>query len=422
MSESHQPRLAFYQFEGICFYPEESRIVRIRDSSVFFVRPKERDFLVVLLNKPDQTITYEELCQEVWPETQEVKAVLPTIRETKRTLDKLLGDITKKPGKLIETVARQGYRLNADVNLSHDESSPLLANTIPSTFEPASAGFEVKVESALENQARVEQHSPAEVTVDVLARAHSPFGGHIWHVVTSCGIYAMLYSTALLLEIAYQFDRFGRTAMKLVPIIFIWMLMTSAGGLYADWKVTLQGKASGLAMLLLAFVGSAVALFAALIFFLPAFPITEISGSTFQSHTAQGAFLKDIGFYFIPLGIVFLALPFHFVASLSQYIKQRDHHRARDISSDQEGASLARNAIYLSVRTLGLVLFGAAFISLLLTFRLLDNIKAGPYRNLFTLLVALRVILYFALGLECLFWYLRTLNELRSPATGPLAR
>ncbi len=157
-------------------------------------------------------------------------------------------------------------------------------------------------------------------------------------------------------------------------------------------------KPFGLLVLLSSFIGAAFVLYSALIFFLPNFPITETTG--FQAHSAQGAYLKNVAFYFVPLGVIFLALPYHFVLTRS---------------FAPQGSSLV--GFHFKPRTLGSILFGAAIVSLFLTFHLLNNLGPSPYRNLFTQLAILRAMLIFGTGLEAALWYSNALNRL---ASGPV--
>ena len=112
MNESDED---FCEFDGVRFYAQQRLLLRVRDRAEFFIRPKERDFLQLLLRRPKQTVLYEEFREKVWPDAKDVKVLLPTLRETKRTLDDLLGEITKRPGEIIETVAKRGYRLNVEI-------------------------------------------------------------------------------------------------------------------------------------------------------------------------------------------------------------------------------------------------------------------------------------------------------------------
>lgn len=430
MSKSPQH---FYEFDGIRLYHEQLHLIRLQDKAKYFIRPKARDFLVVLLRKPHETVTYEELRQQVWPEIKRVEAALQTIRETKRAIRKLLGDIRKKPDEIIQTVVKQGYRLNAHVIEGQDEDDslvesstliavenvvaeepshvnidPVLANNEQLTVddfvgeqpshsqEPAPGQQEKEPDSLPHDEIPSPRSSPA--SPKAAGKVTLRFGGQLWHMVTSCTFYALLYAVALLLEVAYQFDRFGATVLELAPLVFLWILGTSIAGLAADWKWTLQGKTKGLVFSLCMFIGSSLLLYAALSLFLPGFPITD---SRLQSHTAHGAYLKNVC-YFLPLAVIFLLLPFHFVASLHREMQSSKHRLVHNLLLGKRRSVAPGNAIYLKVWWLTVLLSGAAIISLVLTFYLLDNLKPGPYMNLFTQLTIWRVLLHSRVGVSAL--------------------
>ena len=108
-----------------------------------------------------------------------------------------------------------------------------------------------------------------------------------------------------------------------------------------------------------------------------------------------------------------MVLPFHFVASMRKELEAGHHHSVLALLNDSPEGVAPSGAIYVRVRWLGLLLCGAAVISLLFTNNLLDNLQPGPHKNLFTQLVMWRLLLYFTLGLECLLWYYRSLNEIK---------
>jgi hypothetical protein len=66
------------------------------------------------------------------------------------------------------------------------------------------------------------------------------------HLMFGSSLYAMLFTVALVLEVAYRFDNFGSKALKLAPFVFFWMFATSVIGLFADRILTLQRKTFGL--------------------------------------------------------------------------------------------------------------------------------------------------------------------------------
>ena len=363
----------FFEFDGVRLYPGTASLVRIRDKATFTIRPKALKLLLTLLDRPGETVTYREIWVAVWPEMKDFNSVRPRMRETKSTLDKLLRDILKSADPIIQTITSQGYCLKADV-------------TKPSNSDAAKS----------------DQHEPPTTS--------SLFAVYPWHVLGSCAIYSSAYVCVLLLEVSYKSDHSHYEALLLSPLVFLWIFGTSIVALITDWKLTLKERSIGLPLLILSFIGASLILYGALSFFLPKTPVTE---ATFQTQTAQGAYLKNIAFYFLPLAMLFLLIPFHFVAALKSQIAANKSASVLDCLLNKRRSSAPGNAIYIKPGTLGSLLFIAGIICLPLTYQLLESLKPGPYLNLFTQLVMLRLILYFGLGGECLFWYSRTLNEIK---------
>lgn len=387
----------FFDFQGLRFYPGNASIVRLRDDATSSIRPKEQRLLTALLTRPGETVTYKELWATVWPELENFDAVRRTMTETKSTLDRLLRDILKSDVSIIQTISSVGYRINGPV-MQHPKVEsltrmPITASDTDSELEPSSVNTEIRTSTGMAS-----------------ATTSSPLlSAHPWHLLGGCTVYSLAYVCILLLEVAYGSEQFWRQALLLSPLVFSWIFLTSAGALIADSKLTLNQGANALPLLILSFIASGLILYGMLSFFLPQIPITQ---ATFQTQTAQAAYLKNMAIYFLPLVIVFLGIPFHLVASLEREIAINNSAKVRNLLSHKR-ASAPRNAIYLRPRTLGILLLVASIVSLASTFWLLDHLKTGPYMNRFTLLVMCRLILYFGLGAECLLWYSRTLNEVK---------
>jgi hypothetical protein len=76
-------------------------------------------------------------------------------------------------------------------------------------------------------------------------------------------------------------------------------------------------------------------------------------------------------------------------------------------------AAPALGIIYPRFWVLASILLIFGLLSVPMAAHLFDNLKPGPYRNLFTQLEYLRGILYFGLGLEGLAWYHNALSDLK---------
>ena len=167
--------------------------------------------------------------------------------------------------------------------------------------------------------------TPAEIAsaLGLSSKLYSLFGGHWLHALAASGLYAALYAVALLGEIAYQFDRYGRASLWVAVAIFFWVFVTSLTGLAVDWKLTRDGSRKGIAASSAIFLCSALAVFAGACLFLPTNSVTEMN---WQTYTAQAAYLKDI-VYFLVLLVIFLLPPFHFVLAM-QHELQSGRHKA----------------------------------------------------------------------------------------------
>lgn len=225
----------------------------------------------------------------------------------------------------------------------------------------------------------------------------------------SCALYALLYTIALFVEIAYQYSRFSSTIWKLAPFVFLWISSTSVFGLVVAWKRVQRKKSKGLSLSLTIFVCASLLLYMALGFYLPDIPITE---ANFQTYTAHGAYLKSVC-YFLFLSIVFLIVPFHFVLSAQEELEAGQHQSLLDLLRGGRSSAAPRDAIYLRAWWLGILLIIVTLMSPLLAAHLFDNLKPNAYLNLFMQLVQWRILLYLALGMECLLWYYYSLNRIR---------
>src|ERR1700733_11398167 len=99
------------------------------------IRLQEQSFqlLVMLLEKPGEVVTREELQRRLWPQTtvdfdHGLNKAISKIRE-------VLGDSAENP-RFIETVARRGYRFLADVVVIHDEQPAAVAGDLVQPGNP----------------------------------------------------------------------------------------------------------------------------------------------------------------------------------------------------------------------------------------------------------------------------------------------
>jgi hypothetical protein len=225
-------------------------------------------------------------------------------------------------------------------------------------------------------------------------------------------LYALLFAVALPLEVAYQFDRYGKQAVELSVILFAWIFLSTLLAVFIDWRAVISGSRTGLLYSIGCAFLSALVLYLSVHPFLPARAITE---ATFQTYTAQSAYLKSI-FYYLPYAFIFLFTPYHFVLAMQREFAAGRHGLGLGLLTGSRPAVPPRGSIFLRLWVLcGLLLLGT-IVSILMAAHLLDNLKPGGYTNLFVHILQLRWGLYMALGLESLVWYYFALTELKREA------
>jgi len=224
-------------------------------------------------------------------------------------------------------------------------------------------------------------------------RIDRPFGGHLWHALLSCLLYSFLYGISLVFEVAHESDRLGTSAW--------WLAMLAV----LPWIVGTSLLLSAMSV----FFVAVVVLLAATFFFLPNRPIVS---STLHAYPANMAYVKDASYYF-PYALVFLLLPFHFVISIQKQLREGQYRLMFALLTGDRAGIPPRGAVFPKVWLLGAILAGIGLLSVYLTTNLFDHLAQSRYTALFMFLILLRTFAFFALGVECLMWYSRSLDELK---------
>lgn len=205
--------------------------------------------------------------------------------------------------------------------------------------------------------------------------------------------YGILVGIGVLLECAYDFDRYGWNAAKMIPSI----VLVSAGAIFAALTATgnlLQenGNYAFWAGLLFLVTGAIISCVLAA-FVLPNAPVTA---AKFQTQSAIGAFCKNVVIYFLPLYTFFGLLIFCFVFGASE---------------------LTKNVAFpIAFAVVWLIFFVFSYLS---TNYLSDNLlleKDGrqyKYHGLFSLLLQFRMIFCFITALaSVIYYFIHTLTYL----------
>jgi hypothetical protein len=214
----------------------------------------------------------------------------------------------------------------------------------------------------------------------------------------------------VVLETAYQFNRYGAKALRGAVVVFCGVLAAFFAAAVVDWWRTAQNKGGGLFLGITIVYGSTALLQLALWWVLPTAAITEQISR--QSWSAQAAYLKNLVMYFLPLATFYVLLPFHFVLALQRELAAKRHGRVLALLTGEPKAA-APGAVYLRIGWPALALFVIALLSLVMTQDLFDHLKPSPYKNVFMHLALGRTLLLFGIALLCLLWYSGELNEIK---------
>lgn len=134
--------------------------------------------------------------------------------------------------------------------------------------------------------------------------------------------------------------------------------------------------------------------------------------ASFRTYTAQGAFLKSLA-WIVPLVLLFFILPFHLVLALQRELQADRHADVLALLAGDRLGVAPRGAVFIRVWALAALLTAAALGVVPGASYLFDHLKPSPFQSLYTVLYFTRWGLYFGLGLACVLWYQRMLDEVR---------
>ena len=376
-------KIHHFNFQGLRFYPEFSLLEVLENGKKINPSPKLCGFLMTLLKKPQEIVTYDELREAVWIHQTEVdNYFIKNVHSTKNNLMKQFKAIGVETD-FIKSIPGEGYFLDAIVSEEFEISDTVL--------EDKRIDLQAEDSYSDDTSRSVETPEFLPKSEKLLLNRHFAF------ILFSSLFYGLLFWIALVLEVAYQFDRFGSMILwQGIPLI-LWIAFMSFAGLTWTKYLVEQKKRNALFVGLAFFVGGAVSACLVMSYFLPDQPITI---ARFQTQPASAAFLKNSLIYFLPLGVIFVLIPFHFIC-----VQQREMSETSALSSPNASFILNKELVNLRPSFLFGVWSLMVVYSILSTFYLLDNLLVGKYHNLFVILTFLRFFVYFGLGLGCLIWY-----------------
>ncbi len=376
-----QKKSFYYDFNGIRFSPFINQIEASETRKKTKLSQIHCLFLLTLVEKAKTEVTFDELRQSVWLHEPEVDARL--VRNIQSTKNHLVNDFNRIEvnADFIKPIAGKGYLFDAKVTEEVEDANIENLESV-STTEISDSSKKISI-SAIETSE--EHQSPPN-------RKERLFGGHAAFIAVSSLLYGFLFWIALLLETAYQFDRFGAAALRLGLPTILWIAAASFCGLVLTERFARRQNIGSFFVGSAFFIGGAITLCLAMSYFLPSEAITL---ARIQTQPAFAAYLKNCLIYFLPLGVIFILMPFHFVRVRQSTI----------LSSDKIAAPPQRGTINLRPAHLFGLWLLAIIYSIFSTFYLLDNLSTGQYHNLFVVLIFLRFFVYFGLGLICSIWF-----------------
>lgn len=250
--------------------------------------------------------------------------------------------------------------------------------------------------------------------IGISARLDRPLAGHSLYALLTCLGLGVLYGLALISEVAYDFDRLGNSAVLLAVLLTVVVTSLGLTGLALDARRTRAGRHDGLTVSILMFTAAAGLVFLCVWPFLPAEPIVRAS---FQTFTARAGMLKAIC-YFLPLSIAFVCIPFHFVVAMQRELSAGRWKLTMNVLVGQGLEVLPKGTVFPGVRLLGAALSLVGAVAVYGLSHLFERLTPAPYMNLFMLSALARTALFFVVGLGCVWWYSRCLNELTREAIG----
>jgi hypothetical protein len=229
------------------------------------------------------------------------------------------------------------------------------------------------------------------------------------HIATSSALYAFLHCIALHGEIAYRYDRFGATILKITPFVFLWIFGASLINLWVGCRLIRKSRNNSLLFTISLLAVAEMMLYAGTSFVLPR---ESIIVADFPALTAHASYLKNI-IYIFPLGILFLIIPVHFVVSIKKELESKNPSRFLTTLSGISQYVVPAGSVYMKVSWLWLTFFTTILMLIPGTLYLWDNLQPNKYLNFFISLRVVYLLIYITFIVNCLIWYKTALGKIK---------
>jgi hypothetical protein len=235
-----------------------------------------------------------------------------------------------------------------------------------------------------------------------------PLAGHGRYVLLASTLYALLFAVPVVVEVAYQFDRFGGLALLLAPPVFLYVMITTLAAFWIDVRAVRAGT-DGFTRTLAILV---VATFGLCLLLLPLLPSAPTVAATFQTYPARLGYLKSV-FYAWLVGPLLVFWPFHFVVAMQAQLARGRHAQMLALLNREKTALPPRGTPLIPVWALGWYVAGVFAFNYFGLSHLFDNLRPAPYMSLFMTTVLIRVTAWLLLALVGVVWYANSLTELK---------
>jgi hypothetical protein len=238
-----------------------------------------------------------------------------------------------------------------------------------------------------------------------------PFAGHRRFALAAAALAASLFAVPVLVEVAYEWERYRVLALVLTPAAFVSMFAAVLGALSLDVRLVRNGR-GGLGAALAALFAATALLWLST---WPLFGGERVVQASFQTFPLHLGYLKAMvhAWMVVP---VFLLWPAHAVLVLQRELPRGRHAQVAALLTGDRAALPPRGLRYPRVWALAVYLVAVFAFHWVGASHLFDNLAPGPHAALFMGLVMLRTGLLLALPVACLWWYAGCLDELRREA------
>jgi hypothetical protein len=220
-------------------------------------------------------------------------------------------------------------------------------------------------------------------------------------------VLALLFAVPVVVEVAYEFDQFGRLAMTLAPVVFAWMLAANLATFWLSARDVRTGAAAFWKLFLL----HAVAIAVLCVGLLPLLPVDPTVDANFQTYPVRLGYLKSV-FYAWLVGPWLIFWPFYFVLAMQAQLTHGKHRYVLNVLDREKAVVPPRGLPFVPAWVMACYVVGLFVFNWVGVSHLFDNLRPSPHMTLFMTSVLIRVTAWLSLAAVGTLWYWISLTEL----------